>query len=238
MMEESESGDLRDDGSPLALQPEDYPDVSHLITEDDTPVETIYVAKQYQLLTEPLECSWGRHPFVCFTNVGLFFANRNPPLVPDFLLSCNVTYPAELRKKENRSYLLWVYAKPPDVVGEIVSDKRGGEDTLKLEEYARHGIRYYFIYDPDGHLEGGELRVYGLYHNGYQLISNNWMEHVGLGLCMWEGKYADAQGRWLRWGDRDGKLIPTGAERAEELAERLHRAEEALRRAGLEPPKG
>jgi hypothetical protein len=43
-----------------------------------------------------------------------------------------------------------------------------------------------------------------------------------LGLTLWEGEFEEAVRRvWLRWCDRQGRVILTGAERAERLAERL-----------------
>ena len=42
---------ITQNGGPLLyLAPEDYPDVSHLITEDGAPVDSIYVDLQYRLL--------------------------------------------------------------------------------------------------------------------------------------------------------------------------------------------
>jgi hypothetical protein len=241
-------------GSPvLELRPEDYPDVSHLITEDGAPVDSIYVEKQYRLLTDPLENSWvgpgDGSPFVTLTNVGLFFAARNPPLVPDFLLSLEVSYPRDVHDKEGHSYFVWLFGKPQDVVGEIVSDPRGGEDSLKLRQYARLGIRHYFIYDPEDLLGGGKLRTYGLHPKGYQQIDNHWLDGVGLGLTLWQGRYAGVETEWLRWHDQGGLLIPTGGERADqeilrgdqekaradEQAERAKRLEAQLRAAGIDP---
>jgi hypothetical protein len=51
-----------------------HPNVDHLVTEDDTPVDNIFSEKQQRLLTEPLYNSWsgpgeGR-PFVAMANVG------------------------------------------------------------------------------------------------------------------------------------------------------------------------
>ena len=37
----------------------DEPDLSALVTEDDTPVDNIYSEKQQRLLTEPLFSGWG-----------------------------------------------------------------------------------------------------------------------------------------------------------------------------------
>jgi hypothetical protein len=57
-----------------ALPPELHPNVDHLVTEDDTPVDNIFSEKQQRLLTEPLYSSWGmageRRPFVAMANVG------------------------------------------------------------------------------------------------------------------------------------------------------------------------
>lgn len=237
----------------LELRPEDYPDVSHLITEDGAPVDSIYVEKQYRLLTDPLENSWlrpgKRRPLVALTNVGLFFAARNPPLVPDFLLSLDVGYPCDPNEKEGKSYFVWLFGKPPDLVGEIVSDRRGGEDSLKLLEYARLGIRYYFIYDPNDLLGGGTLRTYGLHPKGYERIKNHWLDAIGLGLTLWHGTYSGIEAEWLRWCTQGGRVIPTGGERAkqekrradqqkrraDDQAERAKRLEAQLRSAGLEP---
>ena len=58
------------------------PDVSHLVTEDDEPVDSIYSEKQMRLLTSTLLESWrpGK-PFVALANVGLFPKAENPALV-------------------------------------------------------------------------------------------------------------------------------------------------------------
>ena len=59
------------------------------------PVENIFAEKQYRLLTEPLYSSWpgpgeGKGPFLVLANVGLFYAAKEPPLVPDVMLSLGV----------------------------------------------------------------------------------------------------------------------------------------------------
>src|SRR5207244_12679580 len=69
------------------LGPTVVPNLDELVTEDGAPVENIYAEKQYRLLTEPLYSSWtgpgeGR-PFLALTNVGWFYASKQPPLVPD-----------------------------------------------------------------------------------------------------------------------------------------------------------
>ncbi len=70
------------------------PNVDHLVTEDDTPVDNVFCEKQQRLLSEPLFSSWtgpgeGR-PYVAMSNVGLFSAVHRPPYVPDMMLSLDV----------------------------------------------------------------------------------------------------------------------------------------------------
>ena len=69
------------------------PDLSHLITEDDTPVDNRYSERQMPLLTSSLFESWDEgKPFEALTNVGLFSKPDNESVVvPDFLLSLGAT---------------------------------------------------------------------------------------------------------------------------------------------------
>ena len=143
------------------LSPEDFPKVEDLVIEDGKPVDNVFVEKQYRLLTEPLYSSWvpPNGPFWALANVGLFYQNGQPGLAPDVMLSLGVPASRDLLQRENRSYLMWIVGKPPDVVIEFVSDRRGGEDTDKMEVYARLRVTYYIIDDPFDRLHQGPLRV-------------------------------------------------------------------------------
>ena len=79
------------------------PDISHLVTEDDTPVDNLFSEKQMRLLVDSLYNGWigpsdGR-PFLATTDVALYYALRMPPLVPDLLLSLGVAPPADPKPK-------------------------------------------------------------------------------------------------------------------------------------------
>jgi Uma2 family endonuclease len=224
-------------GDPVvALPPESYPVVDHLVTEDDTPVDNVFSEKQQRLLTEPLHLSWagpgeGR-PFVAMANVGLFYATRIPAVVPDVLLSLNVALPADVWPKNARSYFTWEYGKPPDVVIEVVSNREGGEDGDKLGTYARIGVGYYAIYDPEQLLSEEMLRIFRLQGLTFQRMPEPvWFADVGLGLRLWNGRYEDLDATWLRWVDAQGVPVPNGRERTE--AER-QRAEAERQRAEAE----
>src|SRR5262245_42400313 len=109
------------------LDPSDYPSVDHLVTEDDTPVDNVFAAKQQRLLVEPLYASQalaGR-TFIADANVGVFASIYRSAIVPDAFLSLDVQLPPNFREKRYRSYFLWEYGKPPDAVIELISDLRG-----------------------------------------------------------------------------------------------------------------
>ena len=220
----------------------DEPDVSHLVTEDDEPVDSVFSEKQMRLLTSTLLESWkpGR-PFVALANVGLFPIPENPALVPDVMVSLGVTLPKDVFLKGNRSYMVWRYGKPPDLVIEIVSNRVGGE-LEKGSRYAEMGVGYYLVFDPEHHL--GEREVRACVRHGSQyvdLLDPSWIEDLGLGLRVWSGWFEDMEARWLRPCDREGNFLPTPAEAAEQArAEALEARGEAerlrarLRELGLE----
>jgi Uma2 family endonuclease len=209
------------------------PDTSHLVTEDDTPVDNLASEKNQRLLTEALYSSWagpgpGR-PFLVTANVGLFPVPRNPAIVPDVLLSLDVTVPEDWWA--TRSYFVWEFGKPPDVVIEIVSNTKGAEKGTKRRDYARIGVAYYIVYDPRQTLRGDVLEVYELRARDYERRSDTWLPDVGLGVTLWSGMFEGCHDTWLRWCDQAGMVIPTGAERAD--AER-QRADTERQRADAE----
>jgi hypothetical protein len=219
------------------------PDVTWLITEDDTPVDGRFSELQMQLLTEPLGASWfdadgKKKQFVAMSNVGLFYLPTEPPLVPDVMLSVGVTYPGNIHEKAFRSYFVWEYPKVPDAVVEIVSNREGGEDTRKLRLYPRIGIPWYIIFDPEQHLASETLRIYHRNGDEYEKVEDRYFPDIGLGIAYWEGLYVDWTNGWIRWCYEDGTLVPTGEERAEQEKQRAEqekqRAEQEKQRAEQE----
>jgi len=65
------------------------------------------------------------------------------------LLSLDVDLPADWWPTSHRSFFVWEFGKPPDVVVEVVSNDEGGEDTKNLTGYARIAVRYHVIYDAE-----------------------------------------------------------------------------------------
>jgi Uma2 family endonuclease len=218
------------------------PDVSQLVTEDDAPVDNIFSERQMRLLPDALYASWegpgDERPFIALADVALYYTPNQPPYVPDVLVSLDVQLPENVMKKEHRSYFMWLYGKPPDIVVEIVSNREGGELGEKLRGYARLGITYYIVYDPELHLSKQSLKVHELRGGRYVELQDYWLEAVGLGVTLWQGRYEGLTAEWLRWCDIDGELYATGVEAANEAqaqaTQERQRAEEAWQRAEQE----
>ena len=216
-------------------------DIETLVTEDDTPVDNMPSEKQQRLLTEPLYSSWsgpgaGRS-FLAAANVGVFPEPRNPAIVPDMFLSLDVQPHRDWWDKRHRSYFVWEFGKPPDLVVEIVSNQKGNEVGRKRQRYAAMGVGYYVIHDPLHQVMDEDLRIYRLSAGSYEQQSP-WFPELRLGLTLWDGVFEAVRHRWLRWVDEPGALIPTGREqrlRADEEHRRAERLAALLRRSGIDP---
>jgi Uma2 family endonuclease len=221
--------------------------VQSMVTEDDKPVENSFVEKQMRLLVESLYASWQPAPFEdapsekrsfwAAANVGVFASPFFPAIVPDVFLSLDVTAPeGDFTEKENRSYCLWNYdGKAPDVVIELISDKRGKEFDEKMESYGRMKVDYYITFDPLERYEEPFLRVYErTFAWRYRLREDFSLSNIGLKLVLWQGEYKGMSANWLRWTDKNGNLLLTGLERASVEAEARRQAEAEIERLRAE----
>ncbi|WP_218082784.1 Uma2 family endonuclease [Anthocerotibacter panamensis] len=204
-------------------------DSSTLITEDDTPVDNLPSEKQQRLLTEALYSSWmpGRS-FLAAANVGVFARATQPPVVPDVFLSLDVQVAQNWWEHNNRSYFVWEFGKPPEVVIELVSNLKGNELGSKLNDYAQMRVSYYVVFDAQQQLGGPLLQVFELRGTHLEPLAKPWLEQVGLGLSLWQGVFEERNDLWLRWCDREGMVLPTGKERAEQERQQRLRAEKQV----------
>lgn len=199
--------------------------MASFVTEDDEPVDNLFSEKQQRLLAESLYASWS-HPkfgkrFIAAANVGVFYAQDDPPLVPDLFLSLDVTPLPDVWSQEGRSYFVWVYGKPPDVVVEVVSNRKGEELERKAVLYWRIRVPFYVVYDPHRELGDTVLRVFINGPAGWRPADPNQLEGVELGLTLWHGTYEGLEADWLRWRDASGQLVLTGRELAEAERQRV-----------------
>ena len=235
-------------------------DISHLVIEDDTPVDNFQSEVQQRLLVEPLYSAKALpSPFLAAANVGLFYKLRGEPIVPDVLLSLGVQRADDLSQRQNRSYFVWEFGKVPEVCIEIVSNQEGDELSLSRKSqqrgkaaskkaiYAQNRIPYYVVFDPlkqiqgETEMNGALLRVWSSSAGRYTELTpppgigavgeSVWLEDAGLGLTLWEGQFEEEVTRlWLRWCDSKGRVIPTGAEGKEIERQRADSAEARAQR--------
>lgn len=165
-------------------------DISHLVIEDDTPVDNFQSEEQQRLLVEPLYSAKAlTFPFLAAANVGLFYKLKGNPIVPDMMLSLRVQRAADYANRRDRSYFVWEFGKVPEVCIEIVSNQEGDEVTLsqksqqkgknpsKRDIYAQIGVPYYVVFDPlqqiqdKANMNGALLRVWMISPVGYQELT-------------------------------------------------------------------
>lgn len=203
-------------------------DISHLVIEDDTPVDNFQSEEQQRLLVEPLYSSKVLPtPFLAAANVGLFYKLKGDPIVPDVMLGLGVQRSEDYSQRQNRSYFVWEFGKVPDVCIEIVSNQEGDELVLsqksrqkgktvsKKHIYAQIGVRYYAVFDPlqqiqdPEEMNGALLRIWAIAADGYIELTppegitavgqSVWLNGVGLGLTLWEGQFEEEiTCLWLR----------------------------------------
>ena len=156
---------------------------------------------------------------------------------PDFFAVLGVP------KKERKSWVVWEEGKAPDVVIELLSDSTAERDKTEKKQIYQNQLRVpeYFWFNPfnpddwagfalrDGVYEPLELDTQG------KFISHQ----LGLTLVQWQGTYQDVEAVWLRWATREGVLLPTPEEQAQQRAQQAElRAEQLaaqLRAMGIEP---
>jgi Uma2 family endonuclease len=214
------------------------PNIDHLVFEDGTGVDNLFAERQKRLFVEPLYTSWRGPPesgkFAAMANVGLFPEAQQTPLVPDGLLSTDVQVPGNVHLRQHHSYLVWVYGKPPDVVLELVSDRKGGELDVKLRRYALIGIAYYVVFDPEHHLGEQTIHVFCRKGRTFTPLAQAWFPEMGLGLKLWQGLFEGVEALWLRWHDGTGALLLTGEEQAQLARQAAEQARQAAEQAEQE----
>jgi len=221
---------------------QNLPTSDELPCSDDTPVDNEDQNFIPNFLLFLLESIWkNRNDWFFGVDMGIYHttgANVRIPVVPDGLLSLGV----ERRKqgKSRKSYVTWEENDVvPKLVLEIVSWTPGGEYDTKAEIYAKLGVLYYIIYNPeywrrDSHQP---FEVYQLVNGKYQLQTGEpyWMPEIGLGIGRGQYVSGNVQREILYWYNAQGKRYQTPEEiaiaerqRAERLAARLRELGESI----------
>lgn len=222
--------------------PSALPSSDELVDSDDFPVDNEDQNFIPNVLLFLLEYIWKeRNDWFFAVDLGIYHttgAHPKVPVVPDGFLSMGV----DRRKggKSRKSYITWEENDiPPILTLEVVSQTPGGEYDEKLAIYAKLGVLYYVIYNPqfwrrDGHLP---IEIYKLINGSYVLQVGEpfWMPEIGLGIGRCTLADDPFRREVLSWYDARGDrhLSEAEAERQRAEAER-QRAEAERQRAEAE----
>ena len=179
----------------LSATNQPLPSSAELPCSDDIPVDNEDQNLLPNLLLLLLTHLWAsRMDWYFGVDMGVYHTtgvNPRVPVVPDGFLSLGVE-----RQKggtSRRSYVTWEEENiPPSFVLEMVSHQLGNEYEGKMALYARLGVLYYLIYNPefwqrDRHQP---FELYKLTDGAYQLQIGEpfWMPEVGLGIGRYQGQ--------------------------------------------------
>jgi Uma2 family endonuclease len=218
------------------------PSSEELPCSDDTPVDNEDQNYIPNVLLFLLEFLWAaRQDWFFGADMAIYHTtgpNPRVPIVPDGFLCLGV----ERHKGggSRRSYVTWEENEVvPTLVLEVVSWTPGEEYDSKAEKYARLGVLYYVIHNPDYWQRDRHqpFEVYRLVEGRYQLQIGEpyWMEEIGLGI----GRYIETSGsrqrQLLGWFDQNRQRLQPPQElliRARQQAEQeRQRAEQERQRA-------
>jgi Uma2 family endonuclease len=191
------------------------PSSTELPDADDTPVDNEDQNWLPNVLLLLLKYIWAdRTDWFFGIDMGVYHPtglNHRFPVVPDGFLSLGV----ERRKgnKSRRSYVLWEENDiPPILTLEVVSWTPGGEYEEKMAIYAKLGVLYYVIYNPeywqrDRHQP---FEVYKLVDGVYQIQIGEpyWFPEIGLGIGRCQEVSGAVEQEVLSWfNDRGNRYL-------------------------------
>ncbi|MBD1934964.1 Uma2 family endonuclease [Funiculus sociatus] len=214
---------------------DNLPTSAELPDSDDTPVDNELQNIIPNLLKAVLALIWAtRNDWFMGVDMGIYDRTgqiRRTPIVPDAFLSLGVE-----RLKGQLGRLSYVLAEEnnivPILVLEFVSQTYGEEYGQKMTDYARMGVLYYVIYNPDHWRRDRHepLEVYQLIEGEYvrQPGEPVWMPEIGLGIGREVGICEQWQRDWLYWYDEQGNRYPVPEEVISRLQQRLEMAQSQL----------
>jgi Uma2 family endonuclease len=218
------------------------PSTAELPCSDDTPVDNEDQNFIPNLLLFLLESIWAmRNDWFFGIDMGIYHTtgvSHLVPVIPDGFLSLDV----ERRKagKSRFSYAVWEEKEiVPKFVLEVVSKTPGDEYDKKLDIYAKLGVLYYVIYNPQfwRRDQRQPFEVYKLIDGEYilQIGEPFWMPEVGLGIGRSQYISGTIQREVLYWYDENGTRYLTSEEVAQSERQQRERLAAKLRELGINP---
>lgn len=213
------------------------PSSDELPCSDDTPVDNEDQNFIPNFLLFLLEFIWAeRNDWFFGVDMGVYHTTGVSPLVPvvpDGFLSLGVE--RRKRGKSRKSYVVWEEEVVPMLVLEVVSWTPGGEYDTKAEIYAKLGVLYYIIYNPEywQSRRHQPFEVYRLVNGSYQLQIGEpyWMSEIGLGIGRSQYVSGEVVRELLYWYDHNGQRLQPPEELLIQERIRAVRAEQLLKSA-------
>jgi Uma2 family endonuclease len=221
------------------------PSTDELPCSDDTPVDNEDQNLLPNVLLFLLKTIWAERTDWYFgVDMAIYHTTgQDPtiPVVPDAFLSVGV----QRRKggRSRKSYATWEEAGVvPILTLEMVSETVRGEYDEKMDIYAKLGVLYYVVYNPE---RWGQKRkkkhqpfeVYKLVEGEYVLQQGEpyWMAEVELGIGRYQVMSDNELQEQLTWFDQQGERHLSEAEAERQRAElERQRAEQEQQRAEQE----
>ncbi|HEY9893795.1 MAG TPA: Uma2 family endonuclease [Candidatus Sericytochromatia bacterium] len=204
------------------------PTSAELPCSDDTPVDNENQNLLPNILLFLLKFIWAKRDDWFFgVDMGVYHTTGVSPLVPvvpDGFLSVGV----ERHKdgESRKSYVVWEEREiVPIFALEIVSLTYGGEYDTKAALYAKLGVLYYLVYNPQYWQRDRRqpFELYRLFNGSYQLQISEpfWMPEIGLGIG--RSSYQDGSRTMdaLYWYDQQGTRYLTPEEQLERYRQRF-----------------
>ncbi|BAU14836.1 hypothetical protein LEP3755_53890 [Leptolyngbya sp. NIES-3755] len=210
------------------------PSSTELPCSDDTPVDNENQNLIPNLLLFLLEFIWSDQLDWFFgVDMGIYHTtgtNPRVPVIPDGFLSIGVERRKQSRQGKGRlSYVFWEENYiPPILTLEIVSQTYGSEYDDKMLIYAKLGVLYYVIYNPDywRRDQHQPFEVYQLIDGSYQLQIGEplWMPEIGLGIGRFQQISDGIDREILTWYDATGSRHLSQAEQERQRAQQERQA--------------
>ncbi|MEO0539509.1 MAG: Uma2 family endonuclease [Cyanobacteria bacterium P01_A01_bin.105] len=221
------------------------PGTEELPCSDETPVDNEEQNLLPNLLLFLLKYLWAdRMDWFFGVDMAIYHttgASPRVPVVPDAFLSLGVDRENRKRgSKFRKSYATW---EEEDIVPilalEMVSHQYNDEYEGKLALYAKLGVLYYVIYNPEYWQRHGHqpFEVYRLEDGIYRLQIGEpyWMPEVALGLGRTRQMLGGIKHETLRWFDAQGQMYPSPDEALVQERQRAERLANYVRSLGFDP---
>ncbi|MEH2402053.1 Uma2 family endonuclease [Nostoc sp.] len=192
---------------------------------DEPPLETELHLRQIILLLKCLEWLWrNTNDFYAAGNLTIYYSPRQ--LKSEHFRGLDFFVVLGTERKTRKSWVVWEeYGKYPNLILEILSESTAKIDKDLKKKIYQETFRTpdYFWFDPytqefaGFHLVDGEYQPLQASEEGYL-----WSHQLGLYLGIYQGL--------LRFFTRDGLLVPTPEETAEQAQLRVEQVEQKAER--------